>query len=418
MRRLFRPIAALAFALIAAPALAQTLAQNAAQAPLEGAAGDGFYIVPPLPQKPHGSVIWARPLTGTMALPSAARNILVAYYSVDGLGGIAPVSGTISIPQGRAPEGGWPVITWTHGTTGLAAICAPSRDTAGGPEHAYIETIRTLLDGFVKRGYAVVATDYAGLGIAGFHPFLQGVPTGRNALDMLRAAREIEPAIGRRYAVMGHSQGGQVDLFAASLGPTYVPDFELVGNVAFAPGSHIAERLDAVIASGKTELSLPYVLYALLSYARSETSIDLLRILTPQAIRHLPDLYVQCMSHALTQGYWSKAIAKDQFVASPDISVFREFAKLNEPGRLRITAPTLIVQGTADVTVLPTATDALARQLCANGNVVSYKPIPGADHNGAMTQGAAMAMAMDFIAARFAGKTAENDCGGLARAGK
>jgi hypothetical protein len=29
-----------------------------------------------------------------------------------------------------------------------------------------------------------------------------------------------------------------------------------------------------------------------------------------------------------------------------------------------------------------------------------------------------MAMATDFIAARFAGKTAENDCGGLARAGK
>ena len=89
------------------------------------------------------------------------------------------------------------MITWTHGTTGLNAICAPSRDTANGPEHEYIETIRTLLDGFVTKGYAVVATDYAGLGIAGFHPFLQGVPTGRNALDMLRAARAIEPRSAR-----------------------------------------------------------------------------------------------------------------------------------------------------------------------------------------------------------------------------
>lgn len=387
-----------------------------AQTPLRGPDGDGFYTVPPLPAKPHGSVIWARPLTGTMALPSAARNILVAYPSVDGLGGIAPVSGTIAIPQGEAPKGGWPVITWTHGTTGLNAICAPSRDTAGGPEHPYIETIRTLLDGFVKRGYAVVATDYAGLGIAGFHPFLQGVPTGRNALDMLRAAREIEPAIGKRYAVMGHSQGGQVDLFTASLGPTYVPDFKLVGNVAFAPGSHIADRLNAVMKSDKTELSLPYVLYTLWSYARSERSIDLQRILTPQAIRHLPDLYVQCMSHALSQGYWSKAIAKDQFVAKPDISIFREFAQLNEPGRLRITAPTLIIQGTGDVTVFPEATDDLARQLCARGNVVAYKPIAGADHNGSMKEGAAMAM--DFIDARFAGKKAENQCKALPKAGK
>ncbi|HWV52089.1 alpha/beta fold hydrolase [Pseudorhodoplanes sp.] len=400
----------------AVAALAMLTGPVVAQTPLRGPDGDGFYIVPPLPAKPHGSVIWARPLTGTMALPSAARNILVAYPSVDGLGGIAPVSGTIAIPQGEAPKGGWPVITWTHGTTGLNAICAPSRDTAGGPEHPYIETIRTLLDGFVKRGYAVVATDYAGLGIAGFHPFLQGVPTGRNALDMLRAAREIEPAIGKRYAVMGHSQGGQVDLFTASLGPTYVPDFKLVGNVAFAPGSHIADRLNAVMKSDKTELSLPYVLYTLWSYARSERSIDLQRILTPQAIRHLPDLYVQCMSHALSQGYWSKAIAKDQFVAKPDISIFREFAQLNEPGRLRITAPTLIIQGTGDVTVFPEATDDLARQLCARGNVVAYKPIAGADHNGSMKEGAAMAM--DFIDARFAGKKAENQCKALPKAGK
>ena len=105
-------------------------------------------------------------------------------------------------------------------TTGAALLLfrglSPSRDTATGPEHDYVQTIQALLDGFVKNGYAVVASDYAGLGISGFHPFLQGVPTGRNALDILRAARALEPNIGTRYAAMGHSQGGQVDLFTAS----------------------------------------------------------------------------------------------------------------------------------------------------------------------------------------------------------
>lgn len=390
--------------------------QAPAQTILQGPGGDGFYAPPPFPGARRGGVIWTRPLQGTMALPGAARNELVLYYSLDDKGRIVPVSGTVAIPSGTPPAAGWPVITWTHGTTGLNAVCAPSRDGANGPEHDYIETIRNLLDAFVKKGYAVVASDYAGLGVAGFHPFLQGVPTGRNALDMLRAARAIEPKIGTRYAVMGHSQGGQVDLFTASLGPSYLPEFKLVGNVAFAPGSQIADRLDFVMKSGKVELSLPYVLYTLQSYATTDRSIDLRRILTPKALQHLPELQVQCMSYALTKTYWASAISRDQFVAKPDTRAFLRFAARNEPGNLRIAAPTLIVQGKDDVTVFPEATDDMTRQLCARRNVVAYRPVAGADHNGSMKMGGGLAL--DFIEARFAGKAAPNDCGNLPKAGK
>src|SRR4051794_3656476 len=30
------------------------------------------------------------------------------------------------IPKGDPPSGGWPVMAWAHGTTGMADICAPS----------------------------------------------------------------------------------------------------------------------------------------------------------------------------------------------------------------------------------------------------------------------------------------------------
>ena len=326
------------------------------------------------------------------------------------------VSGTVSIPEGKAPAGGWPVINWTHGTTGLNEICAPSRDTDKGPEHPYIEVISNLLDDFVKHGYAVVATDYQGLGVAGFHPFLQGVPNARNALDLLRAARAMEPQIGKRYAVVGHSQGGQADLFTAAKGPSYVPEFKLVGNVAFAPGSQIAGRLRAVMASDKTELSLPYVLYVLQSYAKTDPSIDLSRILTPQAIAHLPDLHEQCMTHALSTGYWSSAIAKDQFVDKPDLTKFLKMGARNEPGTLKISVPTLVVQGAADVTVFPATTDALTRQLCAKGNVLSYKVFAEADHQGSMVSG--QTAALEWVNARFAGKPAANECSALPAAAK
>lgn len=391
------------------PALAET-------APT-GPEGLAFYDIPaPLPGGDIGTILRARPLDGTMALPSAARNTLVMYLSRDPAGAPVAVTGTVSVPAGEAPEGGWPVITWTHGTTGLAAVCGPSRDTEDGPEHGYIAVIRDLLDQFVAAGYAVVATDYQGLGTEGFHPFLQGRPNGWNALDMLRAARSLEPGIGTRFAVMGHSQGGHADLFTAAEATADMQGYHLVGNIAMAPGSQIASRLDLVRTSDKVELSVPYVTYVLISYAGTYPGIALDRILSPQALAAVPELYDQCMTHALTQGHWSTAIARDQFLPDSDLAAFLRAAETNEPGQLKIDVPTLILQGDSDVTVFPSATDALAVQLCDGGNQLEYHVVQGADHDGAMSMGAPVALS--WMADRFAGTPAASNCEALPKAAK
>ena len=50
----------------------------------QGPDGKAFYVLPePLPEGERGDVLRSRPLEGTMALPSAARNTLVLYYSVN-----------------------------------------------------------------------------------------------------------------------------------------------------------------------------------------------------------------------------------------------------------------------------------------------------------------------------------------------
>ncbi|MEW6255114.1 MAG: alpha/beta fold hydrolase [Pseudomonadota bacterium] len=389
----------------------------AAPAVPQGPAGDAFYVPPsPLPAADAGTPLQVRKLMGTLALPSAERNLLVMYRSQDPKGQPVAVSGTISIPKGRAPEGGWPLVTFTHGTVGLAAMCGPSLDTPNGPEHPYVKAYAAFLDGLVAQGIAVVATDYQGLGVAGFHPFFQGVPNAKNALDMVRAARAIEPEIGAKYAVIGHSQGGQADLFAAATGAAYAPELDLVGNIAFAPGSHVAARLAAVRASDKVELALPYVLYVLTSYSTTDPSIDLAQILTPKAISHLPDLKNGCMTKALTEGYWSTAIAKDQFLAQPVLDSFLAMAQQNEPGGLSIPVPTLMIQGTADVTVRPQDTDALARDLCKKANSVTYRALAGSDHDGVLESGAVEARA--FLKARFAGQPIASNCADLPFAAK
>src|SRR5258708_7226260 len=158
-------------------------------------------ISPPAvgPAAARGALIWARPFSTAAALPSAARNYRVLYHSRRPDDSDVTVSGTVAIPSGNPPAAGWPLITWTHGTTGLALRCAPSSDTVDGPEHRYLSITQAILDAFVKRGYVVVATDYQGIGAAGTPAYLVGSGEGRSAIDIMRAAREIDPGIGTRY---------------------------------------------------------------------------------------------------------------------------------------------------------------------------------------------------------------------------
>jgi pimeloyl-ACP methyl ester carboxylesterase len=367
-------------------------------------------ISPPAvgPAAARGALIWARPFNTVAALPSAARNYRVLYHSRRPDDSDVTVSGTVAIPSGNPPAAGWPLITWTHGTTGLALRCAPSNDTLDGPEHRYLSITQAMLDAFVKRGYVVVATDYQGIGAEGTPAYLVGSGEGRSAIDIMRAAREIDLAIGTRYVVMGHSQGGHADLFTAAIGPNYAPEFTLLGNVAMAPASHIGELVQEVVTGSHPSPILPFVTYVLQSYAAYYPEIALERILTPQAIGHLRDTWEGCIDDALAFGYWAESIPSRQFVTQPDLGLLLKATAANEPGQLRIAAPTLLIQGTSDRTIPPQATDAVARDLCQVGNSVSYQTYSDASHEGVLT--AAKADIEAWVDARFAGVKATSNC--------
>jgi pimeloyl-ACP methyl ester carboxylesterase len=377
---------------------------------------DAFYLPPsPLPVSEHGKVIRSRDLTDAAALPSAARNLLVMYHSTSEDGKNIAVTGTIAIPVGDPPAGGWPVTTWTHGTTGIAWMCAPSLDTPDGPEHPFLGMHEIVMDDYVKRGYVVVATDYEGLGPPGLHPFLQGASEAHGALDILRAAREIDPRIGPRYVVIGHSQGGQADLFTASLGPRYVPEMKLLGDVALAPASHIGATLSGMTQALSPSYALGYAMYVLESFASNHRSVHMNKILTGQALSHLSDTLHACITATVSEGYWATAIPKDQFLPKPDLTAALKIAGQNEPGILKIGVPTLIAQGSADDTVNPIWTDAVTRSLCANGSPIEYIVYPKATHETVLTSAAAEMKT--WVDARFAGGTAESNCSSLPSAG-
>jgi pimeloyl-ACP methyl ester carboxylesterase len=356
-------------------------------APKVGPSGLKFYSPSKLPAGPHGTLIWERPFKGVAAL-KGATNWLVLYKQVGVTGKPVAVSGIVSVPKGKAPKGGWPVVTWAHGTTGIAPQCAPSRDT--GPSSGADSTDKgtaPLFDSWIKDGFAVVRTDYEGLGGPGVHPYLIGRSEGDGVLDIVRAARQLFPTLSNRMIISGHSQGGHAALWAASLAPRYTPDLHLMGTVAFAPASHTAEEagaLRSVTSTGLTGLAA----MILRGISVADPSLDINAILTPQGAALYPQTLTKCLAQ-LDQPNSFGGLPLDQLISqSADLTPEIKELALNDPDNLKIKGPVLIEQGLADTTVIPAFDQQLSQELAHNGAKVTYHTYPGATHGGVLTAAA------------------------------
>src|SRR4051812_26034783 len=332
----------------------------------KGPAGAAFYTPPSkLPGKTHGDLIWARKLTGQPALAQASSNRLVLYRTTGIDGKPVAVSGTVSLPKGKAPKGGWPVVTWAHGTTGIADQCAPSRDTASNPDHLLNAYAYPQLDAFLKAGYAVVRTDYEGLGTPGVHPYLNGRSEGRAVLDMARAARALSPSLSKRLVIAGHSQGGQAALFAARLAPSYAGGLQLRGTVAYAPVSHLSEQIPIArtLKDPNPGISSFAAMIARgLDVARP--SLNVASLLGPKAAPLYPQVDDRCLLQLRGEDSFGALAPAEIFRDDADFSALAAALDAEDDAEnLVIHSTVRIEQGSADTTVFPSFTDQLAQAL-------------------------------------------------------
>lgn len=165
-------------------------------------------------------LVSSAPLAGA---PTGASAFRIRYRSQAVNGVQNEVTGVLIVPNGTAPRGGRNIVAWAHGTSGVAESCAPSQS------NALFDSIAGL-NAMLAAGYAVVATDYAGLGTPGPHPYLVGNGSAYSVLDSIRAAREFGRGnIGNRFVVWGESQGGHAALWTAQYAARYAPELQLVG---------------------------------------------------------------------------------------------------------------------------------------------------------------------------------------------
>jgi dienelactone hydrolase len=325
----------------------------------------------------HGDVVSSRSLTGAAALKSAGKNQFVLYRSVGIHNKPVTVSGVISVPKGKAPKGGWPIITWAHGTTGMADRCAPSKAVAG-PQ---------LLNRWVKDGFAVVRTDYEGLGTAGVHPYLNGDSEGHATLDIVRAARKLDKRLSKRVVISGHSQGGQAALFAGHLAARRAPGLRLRGVAAFAPASHVGDLARALLPSTATSPVSGYGALVIAGAAAASPRVRLGRIESPAALGLRPLVDRRCLQDLERPGEFGGLSPAQLVRPGADLRPLYRVLDAENPAR-RIPAPVRLFQGAADTTVPRPLTDRLAGELRRRGDRLRATTYAGVDHVGVVAAAA------------------------------
>jgi alpha-beta hydrolase superfamily lysophospholipase len=350
---------------------------------------------------PNGGLIRVQPIAGA---PDGATAYRILYRSEGLRGEPIAVSGVVIVPAGAPSENGRPIVAWAHPTTGVVPICAPSL------ARVLFQSIQGLRD-MLARGYVIAATDYPGLGTPGPHPYLVGTSEGRAVLDSVRAARNIPDAgSGRRFAVWGHSQGGQAVLFAGILAGSYAPELQLVGVAAAAPATKLATSMqDDLGTSGGNNLTA----MTLWSWSRVYGA-PMSKVVTPAAIPAINQLAGMCIerffdilrrrgpSRMLQHSFLSvNGLAQDQ--------PWRSLLAENTPGPLPSDIPVFLAQGTADHLVLPSVTRQYASMLCRAGSRVALDWLTGVSHGFSGRDSASAAVA--WLADRFAGAPVPTSCG-------
>ncbi|MCE7004451.1 lipase family protein [Kibdelosporangium philippinense] len=323
-----------------------------------------------------GRLVDVGPLPPDLWLPGTGKAYRVRYTSTYSRGGTTVVSGAIFTPAGTPPAEGWPVAAWAHGTVGLADVCAPS--TAGRSERDI-----NYLKGWLAAGYAIVATDYEGLGTPGPHPYLNGTAAAHDVIDIVRASHQVHADLGSRWLVVGQSQGAQAAMFTRSLVDSYAPGLDFRGTVAtglpsqWRTTSEVAHAFDPA-APARVE---PLLIAAGLSVTHPvEVNTD--DLLTPLGRDIL----------AKTRTTWCYDEIEDAIAGKTNGDVFTYSAAqkeelltlLDRDAEIPITkyaGPVFIGQGTADTVVYPLATQTTAQKLAAAGTNVDFRFYPGADHD-------------------------------------
>jgi len=332
----------------------------------------------------------------------AAESSILTYKMLGQSGQEVQATSLVFTPTTPPPAGGWPIVVWAHGTTGVADACAPSKA-------ALADSTKDLISKLLAAGYVVVAPDYEGLGTPGIHPFLNVKSEAFSITDAVVATRNYlsqrNLLTSKKWLTVGHSQGGNAALGAAQYASRAQLDYK--GTVAVAPASNLGNILvagEAQVANAPIDIKIgtyaqldTYTALVTAGIRNTQPSFDYGQVFTSQISSIAAQAENLCSGPLYGAFYEGMSnYAKDHngtldgftrtqpnFMAVPLVKTFLE--KDSQPLQVKVTTPIIIYQGTADPTVPKLATDLLIFNATSVGTKINSYVTGNWDHNTAMS---------------------------------
>jgi len=348
-------------------------------------------------------------LLSANTMPTLDRRLLeatslaarITYASTNAFDGTTQVSGTVFVPQGTPPSGGWPIVAYGHSTTGIQSDCAPSLDST-------LLHFSAPITGLVQAGYVVVMSDYQGLGLDQWrHPYLDSTTLGYNVIDSVKAARKLVPDASDRWLAFGTSEGAQAAWAANELAPDYAGGLTLVGTVSVSPPADIDGFADAAAAGTLTPDQMPVLQWLLVSLKDQYPDLNL-DDYRRGIVADKWDVLSACRGPAAGERATiaGQITADDLRPSSPAaVDTLRGYLEKSSLPQGPAEAPMLVIYGGSDTLIPPAWTERALAKACGMGDViqVQLQPDKGAE-------GIDASVADYWVNARFNGVDAQNDC--------
>ncbi|MFJ1869113.1 lipase family protein [Streptomyces sp. NPDC088097] len=380
-----------ALAAVAALALSAWIPATAEAAGAAGAAtarpGDVVASAPsafhPLPGQPTNTKAWK-----------------IQYRSTTADGAPNVVSGTVIVPQdGRT--GPRPLITYAVGTVGMGDSCAPSNNL---PYGTAMEA--NLIQQYTLRGWAVVVTDYEGLGTPGVHTYTVGPSAGHAVLDAARAATRLPEAglsADTPVGIMGYSQGGQASGWAAELQGSYAPELKVKGTATGGVPADLMKVAD--FNNGSYGSGLIFMAAAGQDAAFPELKLD--SYLNPAGKVLVGAMKESCVAIDAIAGSFKRIsdLTVKNPLAQPDWQARLGQSRL---GRTAPAAPVYQYHALGDELIPYAVGRQLRSDWCARGANVEFDTIWVGEHvSGVITHSPEVG---NWMADRFAGRSPHPNC--------
>jgi hypothetical protein len=350
-----------------------------------------FYdTLDPLPAGKPGELIRSEPF-GEYYLPYDVLAVRILYHSRSSSGEDVAVSGVVLLPDGARPAGGWPVMAWAHDFTGSARQCAPSllRNLNEGP----------LLSMYVGLGYAMVASDYAGLGTNFPNATMDMRSNALDVINSIPAARAALPQLGTKWVAVGYSQGGLAAIGVAEAG-SETGDLNYLGAIAIsgvAEAQEIYERIAEGPAHGLL-VDLAHGIKTVFPEFRVE------EMLTDKAIPLYRHISHDCEASSRT-GLAANEMLKPGWKNNRYV---KEFFVRNTPGWKPVHGPLLLISGETEPEVPADLTAPVVARLCEQKVRVLFVKYPGLNASAVLRN--SVSEQISWIRARFAGLPAPSNC--------